>query len=74
MDGGTASGPRLDGKRSFHQLRSLLHADQTKPWALTCRFEFKVYAGVANRKMNLIRRAPQLDLELMSFAMSCRIV
>ena len=59
MDRGTTLGLRIDRKRTIHQIQSFLHADESKPSAFLCRFAIKSCAGVADRKMNLIRLSPQ---------------
>src|SRR5205809_4887527 len=40
-------------------MQPFLHADEAKSSAFLCRFAIKSCAGVADRKMNLIRLSPQ---------------
>jgi len=56
-------------KTATNEFQSLLHAVETKPSALPCRFEVKAHAGITDREMNRIQRFLQLHTELPHAAM-----
>ena len=74
MDRRTSLELRVDGKNSLHEFQPLLHAVETKPAALPCRFKVEACALFADREMNLIRCSLQLHIELPDPAVFHRIV
>ena len=74
MDRCTSLRLRFDEKTALNEFQSLLHAVETKPSALPCRFEVKAHAGITDREMNRIQRFLQLHTELPHAAMLHRIV
>ena len=69
MDRCTSLGLRVDEETAPNEFQSLLHAVETKPSALPCRFEVKAHAGITGREMNRIQRFLQLHTELPHAAM-----
>src|SRR5258708_30403812 len=64
VDRCTSLGLRVDEKTALNEFQSLLHAVETKPSALPCRFEVKAHAGITDREMNRIQRFFQLPTHL----------
>src|SRR5260221_12671045 len=70
----TTLGLRFDRECSLQKFQPLFNSDQTEALARPGCFEVKAGAGVADRKMNLIRRSPQLHFELLDAAVLHRVV
>ena len=70
---GAALGLRVDGKLSFHQFHSLLHANKTKPSAAHGRFGAKAKSQIAHDEMDCIRLFEQFHFTMSYSAMLYRI-
>ena len=67
--GRAALGLRSDGKLSFHQFDSLLHANETESLALHCRFRVKPHSSVMHAQLDAIRHTAEFHLEMPRAAM-----
>src|SRR5215469_1921275 len=62
-DRGAERGSRLDEKVTIYQFHPLLHAGETKSWAVSCGLGIEARAGIADGQMNFIRRSPQVHVD-----------